>query len=229
MLCLAWIIGKNRLPVPLPLEQLQRNLSRKDFVPIRGAMGYVPRCIVVVVFPGDPPYANPQTPLSRSGAPHLGYFPQADQGGPPLPPCPSRARGRPRAPPPNGVRLAALYLFRAAQVGPSLCQPGCARLGGSPPPRPPPPTDLRAGAPPRRPRTPSPLPPGRYPFSVELSGTRHGSRPPDRRPTEPRERPRRVKKKDVSYSRPTGRLAPHPAELAWASLELAALEYRARM
>jgi hypothetical protein len=63
---------------------------------------------------------------------------------------------------------------------------------------------------------------------VELSGTRHGSRPPDRRPTEPRERPRSVKKKDVSYSRPTGRLAPDPAELAWASVELAALEYRAR-
>jgi transposase len=37
-----------------------------------------------------------------------------------------------------------------------------------------------------------------------------------------------LKKKDVSYSRPTGRLAPAPAELAWASLELAALEYRAR-
>src|SRR6266851_1108499 len=37
-----------------------------------------------------------------------------------------------------------------------------------------------------------------------------------------------LQKKDVSYSRPTGRLAPAPAELAWASLELAALEYRAR-
>ena len=37
-----------------------------------------------------------------------------------------------------------------------------------------------------------------------------------------------LKKKDVSYSRPTGRLAPAPAELAWASLELAALEYQAR-
>jgi transposase len=34
--------------------------------------------------------------------------------------------------------------------------------------------------------------------------------------------------KAVSYSRPTGRLAPDPAQLAWASLELAALEYRAR-
>src|SRR5499433_3911995 len=36
------------------------------------------------------------------------------------------------------------------------------------------------------------------------------------------------RKKDVSYSRPTGRLAPHPAELAWASLQIAALEYQAR-
>ena len=37
-----------------------------------------------------------------------------------------------------------------------------------------------------------------------------------------RESVREVLKKDVSYSRPTGRLSPHPAELAWASLELAA-------
>jgi hypothetical protein len=37
-----------------------------------------------------------------------------------------------------------------------------------------------------------------------------------------------VKKKDVSYSRPTGRLAPAPAELAWGSLALAALESQAR-
>jgi transposase len=34
-------------------------------------------------------------------------------------------------------------------------------------------------------------------------------------------------KKDVSYRRPTGRLAPNPAALAWASLALAALAYRA--
>ena len=33
-----------------------------------------------------------------------------------------------------------------------------------------------------------------------------------------------LKKKAVSSSRPTGRLAPAPAELAWASLALAALE-----
>jgi hypothetical protein len=37
-----------------------------------------------------------------------------------------------------------------------------------------------------------------------------------------------VKNKDVSYSRPTGRLAPDPAALAWASLALAALESRAQ-
>jgi hypothetical protein len=35
-------------------------------------------------------------------------------------------------------------------------------------------------------------------------------------------------KKDGSDRRPTGRLAPDPAELAWAALALAALEYRAR-
>jgi transposase len=37
-----------------------------------------------------------------------------------------------------------------------------------------------------------------------------------------------LEKKDVSDSRPTGRLDPAPADLAYASLELAALEYRAR-
>src|SRR5438132_1465913 len=36
-----------------------------------------------------------------------------------------------------------------------------------------------------------------------------------------------LKKKDVSYYRPTGRLDPTPADLAYGSLELAALEYRA--
>ena len=39
---------------------------------------------------------------------------------------------------------------------------------------------------------------------------------------------REVLKKDVNYSRPTGRLAPDPAALAFAHLELAALEYWAR-
>lgn len=63
---------------------------------------------------------------------------------------------------------------------------------------------------------------------MELSGTRDRLGPPDRRAGEPRKRPRGVKKKDVSYSRPTGRLDPAPADLAYASLELAALEYRAR-
>jgi DDE superfamily endonuclease len=38
----------------------------------------------------------------------------------------------------------------------------------------------------------------------------------------------RPRKKDISYSRPTGRLAPDPADLSWASCELAALEYRAQ-
>jgi transposase len=37
-----------------------------------------------------------------------------------------------------------------------------------------------------------------------------------------------LKKNAVSYSRPTGRLAPSPADLASGSIDLAALEYRAR-
>ena len=37
-----------------------------------------------------------------------------------------------------------------------------------------------------------------------------------------------MKKKDVSSYRPTGRLDPDPADLAYGSLELAALEYQAR-
>jgi len=39
---------------------------------------------------------------------------------------------------------------------------------------------------------------------------------------------RLVEKNTLSYCRPTGRLDPLPADLAYASLELAALEYRAR-
>ena len=62
---------------------------------------------------------------------------------------------------------------------------------------------------------------------MELSGTRDRLGPPDRRAGEPRKRPRGVKKKKVSYYRPTGRLDPAPAELAYGSLELAALEYQA--
>ncbi len=37
-----------------------------------------------------------------------------------------------------------------------------------------------------------------------------------------------MKKNTLSYCRPTGRLDPNPADLAYGSLELAALEYRAR-
>jgi hypothetical protein len=42
-----------------------------------------------------------------------------------------------------------------------------------------------------------------------------------------RESVREVLKKDLSGHHPTGRLTPDPAELAWASLDLAALGYRA--
>jgi hypothetical protein len=63
---------------------------------------------------------------------------------------------------------------------------------------------------------------------VELSGTRHCPCPRDRRPAGPRKCARCLKKNTLSYCRPTGRLEPTPADLAYGSLELAALEYRAR-
>jgi len=63
---------------------------------------------------------------------------------------------------------------------------------------------------------------------VELPRTRDRARPTDRCPTGPRKRPLSLKKNTLSYCRPTGRLNPTPADLAYGSLELAALEYRAR-
>ena len=63
---------------------------------------------------------------------------------------------------------------------------------------------------------------------MELPRTGHGVGPTDRGPAWPRERPLCIKKKNVSSYRPTGRLAPAPADLAYGSLALAALEYQAR-
>src|SRR5262244_1978673 len=63
---------------------------------------------------------------------------------------------------------------------------------------------------------------------MELSRTRDRPRSRDWGPVGSGKCARGVKKKKVSYYRPTGRLAPTPADLSWASCELAALEYRAR-
>jgi DDE superfamily endonuclease len=63
---------------------------------------------------------------------------------------------------------------------------------------------------------------------MELSRTRHRVGPPHRGPTRPRARTLCVKNNALSYCRPTGRRDPNPADLAFAHLELAALEYRAR-
>jgi DDE superfamily endonuclease len=63
---------------------------------------------------------------------------------------------------------------------------------------------------------------------MELSRTGHGAGATHRGPARPRERPLRAKKNALSYCRPTGRLDPTPADLAYAGLERAALEYRAR-
>jgi len=63
---------------------------------------------------------------------------------------------------------------------------------------------------------------------MELSGTREGFSSPNWDPLGPRKHPWRLKKNALSYCRPTGRLDPQPADLAYGSVDLAALEYRAR-
>jgi hypothetical protein len=104
-------------------------LESKSFCAAKQRYGDVPRGMFGGVFSGDHHDADPQTPLSRSGAPPLGNLPQADQGGPCLPPCPSGARNRRGAPPPHRVRLAPLALGCAAPRGPSRRQPGRPRRG----------------------------------------------------------------------------------------------------
>ena len=63
---------------------------------------------------------------------------------------------------------------------------------------------------------------------MELPRTGHGVGPTDRGPPRPCKGARGVKKNHVSSDRPTGRLDPAPAELAYGSLDLAALESQAR-
>ena len=63
---------------------------------------------------------------------------------------------------------------------------------------------------------------------MELSRTRHRLGATDREPDRPGKCPWDLKKNALSYCRPTGRLAPPAADLAYGSIDLAALEYRAR-
>jgi hypothetical protein len=63
---------------------------------------------------------------------------------------------------------------------------------------------------------------------MELSRTRDRLSPRHWGPTWSCKCARGVKNNTVTYCRPTGRLAPTPADLASGSVDLAALEYRAR-
>src|SRR4029450_11605818 len=63
---------------------------------------------------------------------------------------------------------------------------------------------------------------------MELPRTRARLSPRARGPAGPCKRPRCVKKNTLSSCRPTGRLDPTPADLAYGSIDLAALAYRAR-
>ena len=64
-------------------------------------------------------------------------------------------------------------------------------------------------------------------FPVECAN-RYRASPTDRCPTGPRKRPLSLKKNTLSYCRPLDGSIPRKADLAYGSLELAALEYRAR-
>jgi transposase len=63
---------------------------------------------------------------------------------------------------------------------------------------------------------------------VELSRTRYRVKPAKWGATRSRKCARGVKKNALSYCRPTGKLEPNPADLAYGRLELEALEYWAR-
>jgi hypothetical protein len=63
---------------------------------------------------------------------------------------------------------------------------------------------------------------------MEVSRTGARLHPRNRSATRPRKCPRSLKKHTVSSCRPTGRLDPTPADLAYGSIALAALAYRAR-
>src|SRR5215470_15493259 len=63
---------------------------------------------------------------------------------------------------------------------------------------------------------------------MELSRACDRLSPRNRSPSRSRKCARGVKKNTLTYCRPTGRLDPTPADLAYGSIDLAALEYRAR-
>src|SRR4030095_14008064 len=84
-----------------------------------------------VLYCGEHHDADAQTALSRLCPADPRHVLEADQRSACLPSCPSRARCCQRPASPNRLRRPPVYLFRVAQVGPSLCQPGHAGTGGS--------------------------------------------------------------------------------------------------
>src|SRR5207249_6289777 len=178
--------------------------------------------------PKEPSDAPPQKPLSRACAHHFRHPTQADQGGAGLSPCTGRPCGGRGATCLRRLRHLPLGEFCPAEMGAALCAGGAPGLTGSPALRATAQGHVRAGAAPQSPRRSRPPPAWRPLVPVELPRTGDCLSPRNRRPTRPRKRALCVKKNTVSYCRPTGRLDPTPADLAYGSLELAALEYRAR-
>src|SRR5262245_63408570 len=178
--------------------------------------------------PQEHSYASPQKPLSRSCADHPRHPAQADQGSACLSPGASGPGGRGRPPYQHRLRGVPFSGFRPPQVGAPLVAEGLPMLPGPPALGATPQSHVRAATTPPAPLRSRPPPTRLHLFPVELSGTRHHPGPRDRSPAWPGKCPRYFKKKALSFYRPTGRLEPAPAALAYGSLELAALEYQAR-
>ena len=98
--------------------------------------------------------------------------------------------------------------FCPAQMGAALCPAGPQGLRGSPPLRSTAQSHVRAGTAPQSPRRSRPPPASAPSFPMELPRTRDRARPADRRPAGARKCPLCLKKNDVSFYRPTGRLIP---------------------
>ena len=126
---------------------------------------------------GRPSAAAPHTALARCRSAHAGHLRAPDPSGARLPPCPSRARGGPRAaPPPRGGR-APRTLCRPPHGGPALCQARDAGTCGAPASWSSASQHRRAGTAPPSSACPSPPPARLPPCPVAWAGTCHGPRP----------------------------------------------------
>jgi hypothetical protein len=173
-------------------------------------------------------HAPPQKPLSRACAGDLRDRPEADPGGSGLSPGAGHTGGR--CWPPCQRRLCDLPLYPLCppHMGATLCQPGRVRSRGSSAFWPAAQRHVRTRTAPPPPRRSRPASARRALLPMELSRTGDRVGATHRGPAWARKWPRGLKKNARSSCRPTGQLTPTSADLSDASLDLAALAYRAR-